>query len=66
MKTTASRSLFSDKSAVFICIDYLLIVFSSSSTAATLVLGYNVSGPQTWKNKDGKTLKEIEDSKTGK
>ena len=41
------------------------ILFSSSSPAAVFVLGYNVSGPQTWKNKDGKTLKEVEESKTG-
>lgn len=36
------------------------IVFSSSSAAACFVLGYSVSGPMTWKTKDGKTLKEIE------
>ena len=40
------------------------ILFSSSSTAASFVLGYSASGPQNWKNKDGKTLKEIEESKT--
>ena len=33
------------------------ILFSSSSAAADFVLGYNVSGPQTWKTKDGRTLK---------
>lgn len=36
------------------------ILFSSSSAAADFILGYNVSGPKTWKTKDGKTLKEIE------
>lgn len=41
------------------------ILFSSSSPAAIFVLGYSASGPQTWKNKDGKTLKEVEESKTG-
>lgn len=40
------------------------ILFSSSSAAADFVLGYNVSGPQTWKTKDGRTLKEIENSQT--
>lgn len=36
------------------------ILFSSSSAAADFVLGYGVSGPATWKDKSGKTLKEIE------
>ena len=36
------------------------ILFSSSSAAADFVTGYSVSGPATWKNKNGKTLKEIE------
>ena len=36
------------------------ILFSSSSAAADFILGYSVSGPQTWKSKDGCTLKEIE------
>lgn len=40
------------------------ILFSSSSAAAMFVLGYSVSGPQNWKKKDGKTLKEIEASST--
>ena len=40
------------------------ILFSSSSAAADFVLGYSVSGPRTWKTKDGRTLKEIEDSAT--
>ena len=39
------------------------ILFSSSSAAADFVTGYSVSGPQTWKNKAGKTLKEIETEK---
>lgn len=37
------------------------ILFSSSSAAASFVLGYSVSGPRRWKTKDGKTLKELED-----
>lgn len=36
------------------------ILFSSSSAAADFVLGYSVSGPATWKDKSGRTLKEIE------
>ena len=40
------------------------ILFSSSSAAADCILGYSVSGPQTWKSKDGRTLKEIENSET--
>lgn len=40
------------------------ILFSSSTAAADFVLGYSVSGPGTWKTKDGRTLKEIEESKT--
>lgn len=40
------------------------ILFSSSSAAAEFVLGYSASGPRTWHAKDGRTLKEIEDSQT--
>ncbi len=36
------------------------ILFSSSSTAADFLLGYSASGPQTWRTKDGRTLKELE------
>lgn len=42
------------------------ILFSSSSAAASFVLGYSVSGPQRWKTKDGKTLKELEENETKK
>ena len=40
------------------------ILFSSSPAAASFVLGYSVSGPSTWKAKDGRTLKEIEGTAT--
>ena len=40
------------------------ILFSSSSAAACFILGYSVSGPQTWKAKDGSTLKDVENSQT--
>lgn len=38
------------------------ILFSSPSAAADFILGYSVSGPQIWKTKDGRTLKDIESS----
>ena len=37
------------------------IIISSSSYAAQFVLGNSVSGPQSWKNKDGITLRELEE-----
>ncbi|WP_443713769.1 GIY-YIG nuclease family protein [Ruminococcus sp.] len=40
------------------------ILFSSSSSAASFILGYSVSGPQRWRTKDGKSLKEIESNQT--
>lgn len=40
------------------------ILFSSSSAAADFIFGYSVSGPQMWKTKDGRTLKDIEHSQT--
>ena len=39
------------------------ILFSSSSAAADFVLGYSVSGPMTWKDDSGRSLKEIEAEK---
>ena len=36
------------------------ILFSSSSAATDFVTGYSVSGPATWKNAAGATLKELE------
>lgn len=36
------------------------IMFSSSSAAADFVLGYSASGPANWKDKSGRTLREIE------
>lgn len=35
-----------------------------ASAAADFVLGYSASAPRTWKAKDGRTLKEIEDNAT--
>lgn len=44
------------------------VLFSSSSSAAGFASGYNLSGPTSWKNKDGKTLKlfEMGESKEAK
>lgn len=38
------------------------LLFTSSSAAADFILGYSVSGPLSWKNKDGVSLKDIENS----
>ena len=47
-----------DKVKDFITTEDLL--FSSSSAAADFVLGYSASGPGTWKDKNGKTLKDVQ------
>lgn len=41
------------------------ILFSSSSAAADFVYGYSASGPRSWKNSNGKTLKEINEDLKG-
>lgn len=41
-------------------------IFSSASTAASIVMGRNANGLTEWKNKDGKTLKEFESSAKSK
>lgn len=60
MKMLKQKLLESDKVANYITKEDIL--FSSSSAAAKFVLGYNVSGPQKWKTKDGRSLKEIEEN----
>ena len=60
MKMLRQKLLESDKVDNYITKDDIL--FSSSSAAAKFVLGYNVSGPQKWKTKDGRSLKEIEEN----
>ena len=35
-----------------------------SAATADFVLGYSVSGPRKWKDKNGKSLKEIETEKS--
>ena len=42
------------------------IIFQSSSAAAVFVTGNSMSGPISWKNQEGKTLKEIESKKANK
>lgn len=60
MKMLKQKLLESDKVDNYITKEDIL--FSSSSAAAKFVLGYNVSGPQKWKTKDGRSLKEIEEN----
>lgn len=36
------------------------VLFDTASPAAAIVVGYSINGPNTWKNKEGKSLKEIE------
>lgn len=40
-------------------------VFNSSSEAAAVILGYAVSGPQTWHYEDGTTLKQANEKAAG-
>ena len=35
-------------------------LFDTASPAAAIVVGYNINGPYSWKDKTGKSLKEIE------
>lgn len=57
-----NKILSSDKVKDFVTTEDIL--FSSSSAAADFVTGYSVSGPMTWKNAAGVSLKELEVSKT--
>ena len=59
MKNLRQKLIESDKVQNYVIKENIL--FSSSSAAASFVLGYSVSGPQRWKTKDGKMLKELED-----
>lgn len=40
------------------------VLFNTASPAAAIVVGYNINGPHNWKDKSGKTLKEIEKLRT--
>lgn len=57
-----NKIMDSDKVKEFVTTEDIL--FSSSSAAADFVTGYSVSGPMTWKNAAGVSLKELEVSKT--
>jgi Domain of unknown function (DUF4357) len=35
-------------------------LFDTATPAAAIIVGYNISGPQSWKDKSGRSLKEIE------
>ena len=39
-------------------------IFASSSAAAGFAAGYSISGPQSWKNENGETLKSVESKKS--
>jgi len=41
-------------------------LFDTASPAAAVIVGYSITGPQTWKTSDGKTLKEIEEERLKK
>lgn len=56
--TLRKKHLASNKVKDFVTTEDIL--FSSSSAAADFVTGYSVSGPATWKNASGVTLKELE------
>ena len=56
--TLRKKHLASNKVKDFVTTEDIL--FSSSSAAADFVTGYSVSGPATWKNSSGVTLKELE------
>lgn len=56
--TLRKKHLASNKVKDFVTTEDIL--FSNSSAAADFVTGYSVSGPATWKNAAGVTLKELE------
>jgi len=62
MVALRNKLMNSDKVKNFVTTEDIL--FSSSSAAADFVTGYSVSGPMTWKNAAGKSLKEIEAENT--
>lgn len=60
--TLRKKHLASNKVKDFVTTEDIL--FSSSSAAADFITGYSVSGPVTWKNAAGVTLKELEANAT--
>ena len=61
------RQMLLDKKILIQENDYLIFTkdceFSSPSTAGAIVRGGNTNGLTQWRNKDGKTLKDIEDER---
>jgi hypothetical protein len=41
-------------------------LFKSPSAAAAVIVGYSINGRKTWKNSNGKSLKEIEENEINK
>lgn len=60
-KTLQEKNIVIEKGGKLIFVDEY--EFSSSSKAAAIILGYSVNGRVAWKNKNGETLKEIEERK---
>ena len=58
------RQKLKDDDALVVRIDHLLfakdVEFSSPSAAASVIRGGHANGLTAWKNKDGKTLKDLE------
>jgi hypothetical protein len=42
------------------------VLFDTASPAAAIIVGYSINGPHTWKDKTGKSLKEIEKERLSK
>ena len=41
-------------------------IFDTASPAASVIVGSSISGPQSWKNSDGKALKTLEEERLQK
>ena len=60
-KTLQDRKIVEEQSGKLIFLQNY--EFTSSSTAAAIILGYSINGRITWKDKFGKTLKEFEEER---
>lgn len=60
-KTLRDRRIVEEQSGKLIFLQNY--EFTSSSTAAAIILGYSINGRITWKDKFGKTLKEFEEER---
>lgn len=62
-KVLKERSVVVDKNGKFqFASDF---EFPSASAAAAIILGYSINGRTAWKNKHGKTIRDIEEEKIG-